>query len=108
LRDRLSLTQAAPDRALYNHCWWATSWRKNQGGRAYHEVIVGRTAGIGGRPGHVGFGDGAEIRRPMAITVIGGVSVTLFFTLIVIPVAYSLIDRKKFAVAPSVATPAES
>jgi HAE1 family hydrophobic/amphiphilic exporter-1 len=44
----------------------------------------------------VGLGEGAEIRKPMAITVIGGVAVASFFTLLVIPVIYSLLDRKRF------------
>jgi len=42
----------------------------------------------------VGFGEGAEVRAPMAITVIGGLTVSTLLTLIVIPVVYSLIDRK--------------
>ena len=41
-----------------------------------------------------GIGEGAEIRRPMAITVIGGMLVATFLTLVVIPVLYSLLDRK--------------
>ena len=44
----------------------------------------------------IGIGEGAEIRKPMAITVIGGVAVASFFTLLVIPVVYSLLDRKQF------------
>jgi HAE1 family hydrophobic/amphiphilic exporter-1 len=46
-----------------------------------------------------GIGEGAEIRRPMAITVIGGMLVATFLTLVVIPVLYSLLDRKPRAVA---------
>ena len=48
----------------------------------------------------IGLGEGAEIRKPMAITVIGGVAVASFFTLLVIPVVYSLLDRKRFQPAP--------
>jgi multidrug efflux pump subunit AcrB len=33
----------------------------------------------------------------MAITVIGGVLLTTFLTLLVIPVVYSVLDRKTFA-----------
>jgi hypothetical protein len=33
----------------------------------------------------------------MAITVIGGVLLTTFLTLLVIPVVYSVLDRKQFA-----------
>ncbi len=36
---------------------------------------------------------GAEIRAPMAITVIGGLSVSTFLTLIVVPVIYSLVTK---------------
>ena len=39
----------------------------------------------------------------MAITVIGGVAVASFFTLLVIPVVYSLLDRKRFQGAPAAA-----
>ena len=39
------------------------------------------------------LGPGAESRIPMAITVIGGVIVSTFFTLLVVPCAYSLMTR---------------
>jgi HAE1 family hydrophobic/amphiphilic exporter-1 len=42
------------------------------------------------------FGDqsaGAEIRAPMAITVMGGLIVSTFLTLIVVPVIYSLVTK---------------
>jgi len=39
-------------------------------------------------------GDGAEVRAPMAITVIGGLSVSTILTLIVIPIVYNLLDRR--------------
>lgn len=41
-------------------------------------------------PPALAFGPGAESRIPMAITVIGGVIVSTFFTLLVVPCAYSL------------------
>jgi HAE1 family hydrophobic/amphiphilic exporter-1 len=44
----------------------------------------------------LGFGEGSEVRAPMAVTVIGGLVVSTFLTLLVIPVVYSLIDRKKW------------
>ena len=40
------------------------------------------------------FGEGAEVRSPMAITVIGGLLVSTLLTLLVIPVVYDLLDRK--------------
>ena len=48
-------------------------------------------------PMALGLGEGAEIRQPMAITVIGGLAVSTLLTLIVIPVMYSVFDRKRFA-----------
>lgn len=40
------------------------------------------------------FGEGAEVRSPMATTVIGGLLVSTLLTLVVIPVVYDLLDRK--------------
>ena len=57
------------------------------------------TTTFGMLPLALGFGEGAEIRAPMAITVIGGLIVSTLLTLIVIPVVYSLVDRKKFEAA---------
>ena len=72
-------------------------------------VITKLTTILGLLPMAIGLGEGAEIRKPMAITVIGGVAVASFFTLLVIPVVYSLLDRKRFQptgarVLPRVAT----
>jgi hydrophobe/amphiphile efflux-1 (HAE1) family protein len=44
-------------------------------------------------PPALALGPGAESRIPMATTVIGGVIVSTFFTLLVIPCAYSLFSR---------------
>ncbi len=44
------------------------------------------------------FGDqsaGAEIRAPMAITVMGGLIVSTFLTLVVVPIIYSLVTKDK-------------
>lgn len=46
----------------------------------------------------IGFGDGAELRAPMGITVIGGLLVSTLLTLIVIPVMYNLMDRKQYVI----------
>jgi len=53
------------------------------------------TTTLGLLPLAIGAGEGAEIRAPMAITVIGGLVVSTVLTLVVIPVMYSLLDRKK-------------
>jgi HAE1 family hydrophobic/amphiphilic exporter-1 len=57
------------------------------------------TTVLGLLPMAIGFGEGSEVRTPMAITVIGGLLVSTLLTLVVIPVVYSLLDRKKWAVA---------
>jgi HAE1 family hydrophobic/amphiphilic exporter-1 len=52
------------------------------------------TTTLGLLPLALGFGEGSEIRAPMAITVIGGLTVSTLLTLVVIPVVYSALDRK--------------
>lgn len=55
------------------------------------------TTSLGLLPMAIGLGEGAEIRAPMAITVICGLSFATLLTLFFIPVIYSLFDRKHFA-----------
>jgi HAE1 family hydrophobic/amphiphilic exporter-1 len=52
---------------------------------------------LGLLPMAIGFGEGAEVRTPMAITVIGGITVSTLLTLVVIPVVYSLMTRERRA-----------
>ena len=40
-------------------------------------------------------GQGAEIRAPMAITVIGGLVISTLVTLVLIPTLYSIVDRRE-------------
>lgn len=54
------------------------------------------TTTLGLLPMMLGFGDGAEIRKPMAVTVIFGLLFATFLTLFLIPTLYSLFDRKQF------------
>ena len=58
-------------------------------------VMTTLTTALGLLPMAIGIGEGVEIRAPMAITVIGGLIVSTMLTLIVIPVVYSFMDRKK-------------
>ncbi|NQD37553.1 efflux RND transporter permease subunit [Permianibacter sp. IMCC34836] len=53
------------------------------------------TTVLGMVPLALGIGEGAEIRAPMAITVIGGITVSTLLTLVVIPVLYTLLDRSE-------------
>jgi multidrug efflux pump subunit AcrB len=48
---------------------------------------------FGMMPVAVGLSEGGEMRAPMAIAVIGGLITSTMLTLVVIPVAYDLIDR---------------
>ncbi len=52
------------------------------------------TTALGLLPLALGFGEGAEVRAPMAVTVIGGLLVSTLLTLVVIPVVYATMDRK--------------
>jgi len=60
-------------------------------------LMTTATTVLGLLPMALGIGEGAELRAPLAITVIGGLTVATFLTLLVIPVVYSLLDRKVFA-----------
>ena len=44
-------------------------------------------------PMALGLGQGSEIRAPMAITVIGGLLLSTLLTLVVIPMAYTVLAR---------------
>jgi HAE1 family hydrophobic/amphiphilic exporter-1 len=55
------------------------------------------TTTLGLLPLAIGFGDGAELRAPMAITVIGGLVISTLLTLVVIPVVYSILDFKDYS-----------
>jgi hydrophobic/amphiphilic exporter-1 (mainly G- bacteria), HAE1 family len=68
-------------------------------------LITTLTTILGLLPMALGIGQGAEIRAPMAITVIGGLSISTLLTLIVIPVVYDLLDRKSFAPREEQAVP---
>ncbi len=63
-------------------------------------LITKLTTILGLLPMALGLGEGAEVRAPMAITVIGGVLLTTFLTLLVIPVVYSVLDRKTYVPQP--------
>jgi hydrophobe/amphiphile efflux-1 (HAE1) family protein len=58
----------------------------------------------------IGFGAGAESRRPMGVAVVGGMLTSTFLTLYVIPVVYVMLDRlfhprNSAAPAPGIAEP---
>jgi HAE1 family hydrophobic/amphiphilic exporter-1 len=57
-------------------------------------IMTTATTALGLLPMALGLGDGAEIRTPMAITVIIGLITSTVLTLVVIPTVYSVLDRK--------------
>ncbi len=61
-------------------------------------LMTSATTIFGLLPMALGLGEGAELRAPLAITVIGGLSVATLLTLVVIPVVYSLFDREALVV----------
>jgi hydrophobic/amphiphilic exporter-1 (mainly G- bacteria), HAE1 family len=57
-------------------------------------IMTTLTTLLGFAPLAFGGGEGAEVRAPMAITVIGGLLVSTLLTLVVIPIVYDLMDRR--------------
>ncbi|MFQ5640207.1 MAG: efflux RND transporter permease subunit [bacterium] len=53
------------------------------------------TTVLGLLPMALGFGEGAELRSPMAVTVIGGLLIGTLLTLVVIPTVYDVVVREK-------------
>ena len=54
-------------------------------------LMTSATTIFGLLPMALGLGEGAELRAPLAVTVIGGLAVATVLTLVVIPVVYSLL-----------------
>jgi len=50
-------------------------------------------AGLGALPLAIGFGEGAELRRPLGIAIIGGLIASQVLTLLTTPVVYLLLDK---------------
>jgi multidrug efflux pump subunit AcrB len=56
-------------------------------------ILMTSVATIAGAlPPALAIGPGAELQRPMALSIVGGMIVSTAFTLFVVPAAYSLID----------------
>ncbi|MEE4272648.1 MAG: efflux RND transporter permease subunit [Thermoanaerobaculales bacterium] len=58
-------------------------------------LMTSATTIFGLMPMALGLGEGAELRAPLAVTVIGGLAVATALTLIVIPVVYSLLAGRR-------------
>jgi HAE1 family hydrophobic/amphiphilic exporter-1 len=67
------------------------------------------TTVLGLIPMAIGWGEGAEVRAPMAITVIGGLTLSTLLTLVFIPVVYEWVEGAPAAAQePVTAAAAES
>ncbi|MDD3926169.1 MAG: efflux RND transporter permease subunit [bacterium] len=60
---------------------------------------------LGMLPLALGMGEGGGLRSPMAIAVIGGLITSTLLTLLVIPVVYTLLDRRKDTISLKVQSP---
>jgi multidrug efflux pump len=60
----------------------------------FRPIIMTTTAAmVGAMPLALSFGNGAEIRRPLGISIIGGLVISQFLTLYTTPVLYLYMDR---------------
>jgi multidrug efflux pump len=50
-------------------------------------------AALGALPLAIGFGEGAELRRPLGIAIVGGLIASQFLTLLTTPVVFLAFDR---------------
>ena len=56
-------------------------------------LMTTMAAMLGALPLALGFGDGAELRQPLGISIIGGLLVSQILTLYTTPVIYIYLDR---------------
>jgi multidrug efflux pump len=60
---------------------------------------------LGGLPLAIGMGTGSELRRPLGITIVGGLIVSQALTLFTTPVVYLYLDRLRWSAARRVSRP---
>jgi multidrug efflux pump len=56
-------------------------------------VMTTFAAAFGALPLAIGFGEGAELRRPLGIAIMGGLVASQFLTLLTTPVVYLALDK---------------
>jgi HAE1 family hydrophobic/amphiphilic exporter-1 len=70
-------------------------------------IMTSMTTILGLTPLAFSSGEGAELRAPLAITVMSGLLIATLLTLIVIPVLYSVFDRKRYETEEEIADEGE-
>ena len=62
--------------------------------RRFRPILMTTLAAIlGALPLAIGFGEGAELRRPLGVSIIGGLIASQLLTLLTTPVVYVLLDK---------------
>lgn len=83
--DASRLRRMPPDKAIYEACLLR-----------FRPIMMTTAAAIlGAVPLALGRGDGAEIRQPLGITIVGGLLVSQLLTLYTTPVVYLCLDRAR-------------
>jgi multidrug efflux pump len=68
-------------------------------------MMTTMAAALGALPLAIGFGEGAELRRPLGISIVGGLLVSQVLTLYTTPVIYLYLDRFQLWVQRSLPAP---
>ena len=69
-------------------------------------LVTAFVASLGFVPMAIATGAGAEVQRPLATVVIGGVLSSTFLTLVLLPVLYAWVERDKPGLTTDAARPA--
>ena len=77
----------------YGNAWW----KQDEEFASFNGPILMTTITtvLGLLPMALGLGEGAELRTPMAVTVIGGLLIGTLLTLVVIPTVYDVVVRER-------------